>query len=136
MQPKQLVKRFPLWIEPAIAEIPELKSSLISNNKTVESTAFSELHQVEKYKSDARLAQLTLCCNDQASRKNIYIFTTYPLKQLMSLVQMLIFFIYFLKIMHCVEENKQTYSFGNNEIKRVEEDKEALDEINLFRLLH
>ena len=118
----------PLWIEPAIAEIPELKSSLISNNKTVESTAFSELHQVEKYKSMLDLLNLLYVAMTRP-KEHLYIFTTYPSKEVNEPSSNADFFYLFLKNNALWEENKQTYSFGNNEIKRVEEDKEALDEI-------
>lgn len=101
-----------LWIETDIAEIPELRSSLISNNESLKETDYAELYTSEKDKSLLDTLNVLYVALTRPSER-LYIFTKPPSEKFAQPKSIPDFFASYLQSIAEWEENKKQYSFGN-----------------------
>ncbi len=111
-----------LWINTDIVEIPELKSSLIRNDKIIEQTDYSELYRSEKDKSLLDLLNVLYVVMTRASER-LYILSKPPSEKFSEPKAIPDFLASYLHTTNQWDENKTIYNFGNNIPRIKKEDK-------------
>jgi ATP-dependent exoDNAse (exonuclease V) beta subunit len=100
-----------LWINTEIADVPELKSSLIANGSRMEETEYADLYNTEKDKSMLDLLNVLYVVMTRPS-KRLYILSKTPSKDFSQPKSIPDFFAHYLQSKTLWDENKQIYSFG------------------------
>ncbi|NTW32820.1 MAG: hypothetical protein HGB12_09380, partial [Bacteroidetes bacterium] len=114
-----------LWVDTDIHEIPELKSSLITNNSSLSETIFAPLYDLERDKSLLDLLNVLYVVMTRPSER-LYVLSKMPEKDFAKAESVTDFFVSYLKFTELWNENTSQYNFGKK-IPRDKHSEEVID---------